>query len=95
MKQREEDFVDEMFISSTHDNVLFITNKGIMYKKKCYELPEGSKASRGVNIINILLLLKMKISAMIKTTDFDEDKYLVIVTKNGKIKRTNLSAYKM
>ena len=54
MKQREEDFVDEMFISSTHDNVLFITNKGIMYKKKCYELPEGSKASRGVNIINIL-----------------------------------------
>jgi DNA gyrase subunit A len=95
MKQREEDFVDEMFISSTHDNVLFITNKGIMYKKKCYELPEGSKASRGVNIINILPLTEdEKISAMIKTTDFDEDKYLVIVTKNGKIKRTNLSAYK-
>lgn len=95
MKQREEDFVNEMFISSTHDNVLFITNKGIMFKKKCYELPEGSKASRGVNIINLLPLGEdEKIAAMIKTTDFDEDKYLIMVTKNGKIKRTNLSKYK-
>ncbi|HHT04601.1 MAG TPA: DNA gyrase subunit A, partial [Bacteroidales bacterium] len=95
MKQRDEDFVNEMFISSTHDNVLFITNKGIMFKKKCYELPEGSKASRGVNIINLLPLGEdEKIAAMIKTTDFDEDKYLIMVTKNGKIKRTNLSKYK-
>ncbi len=95
MKQREEDFVNEMFISSTHDNVLFITNKGVMFKKKCYELPEGSKASRGVNIINLLPLGEdEKIAAMIKTTDFDEDKYLIMVTKNGKIKRTNLSKYK-
>lgn len=95
MKQREEDFINEMFISSTHDNVLFITNKGIMYKLKCYEIPEGSKASRGVNIVNLLALSEgEKIAAMIKTTDFDEGKYVIFVTKKGIIKRTSLSAYK-
>lgn len=95
MKQREEDFVNEMFICSTHDNILFITNKGIMYKLKCYEVPEGSKSSRGVNAVNLLPLGEdEKIAAMIKTSDFDEGKYIVMVTKNGKIKRTALSAYK-
>ena len=95
MKQREEDFVNEMFICSTHDNILFITNKGIMYKLKCYEVPEGSKSSRGVNVVNLLPLSEdEKIAAMIKTSDFDEGKYVVMVTKNGKIKRTALSAYK-
>lgn len=95
MKQREEDFVEEMFISSTHDNVLFITNKGIMYKLKCFEIPEGSKQSRGLNIVNMLPLTEgEKIAAMIKTEDFSEGKYLIMVTKNGKIKRTSLDAYK-
>lgn len=95
MKQREEDFVNEMFICSTHDNILFITNKGIMYKLKCYEVPEGSQSSRGVNAVNLLPLGEdEKIAAMIKTSDFDEGKYVVMVTKNGKIKRTALSAYK-
>ena len=95
MKQREEDVVNEMFIASTHDNVLFITTKGIMYKLKCYEIPEGSKASRGLNAVNLLPLEDdEKIAAMIKTSDFDEGKFLILVTKNGKIKRTNLSAYK-
>lgn len=95
MKQREEDFVNEMFICSTHDNILFITNKGIMYKLKCYEVPEGSKSSRGVNAVNLLPLGEdEKIAAMIKTSDFDDGKYVVMVTKNGKIKRTALSAYK-
>ncbi len=95
MKQRDEDFVQEMFISSTHDNVLFITNKGIMYKLKCYEIPEGSKQSRGVNAVNLLPLTEgEKIAAMIKTSDFDENKFIVMVTKNGKIKRTCLAEYK-
>lgn len=95
MKQRDEDFVNEMFISSTHDNVLFISNKGIMYKMKCYEIPEGSKASRGVNAINLLPLGEgEKVAAMLKTPDFDDQKYVIMVTKNGKIKRTSLSAYK-
>ncbi|MDE6149015.1 MAG: DNA gyrase subunit A, partial [Ruminococcus sp.] len=95
MKQREDDFVNEMYVCSTHDHILFISNKGIMYRLKCYELPEGSKASRGVNIVNLLPLKENeKIAAMIKTSDFDEGKYIVMVTKNGKIKRTALSAYK-
>ena len=95
MKQRDEDFVSEMFIASTHDNVLFITDRGIMYKLKCYEIPEGSKASRGVNAINLLPLSDgEKIAAMIKTADFDEGRYIIMVTQNGKIKRTALSAYK-
>lgn len=95
MKQREEDFVSEMFICSTHDNILFISNKGIMYKLRCFEVPEGSKASRGINAVNLLPLGEdEKIAAMIKTSDFDEGKYIVMVTKNGKIKRTALSAYR-
>lgn len=95
MKQREDDFVNEMYVCSTHDHILFISNKGIMYRLKCYELPEGSKASRGINIVNLLPLREdEKIAAMIKTSDFDEGKYIVMVTKNGKIKRTALSAYK-
>ena len=95
MKQREEDFVDTMFICGTHDNILFISNKGIMYKLKCYEVPDGSKASRGFNLINLLPLTENeKIAAMIKTTDFSDEKYIVMATKNGKIKRTNLSLYK-
>lgn len=95
MKQREEDFVEEMFISSTHDNVLFITNFGKMYKLKCYEIPEGSKQSKGMNIVNLLPLeAEEKVAAMIKTSDFDEGKYLIMVTKKGIIKRTELSAYK-
>ncbi len=95
MKQREDDFIDEMYICSSHDNLLFISNCGNMYKLKCYELPEGSKASKGTNIINILPLKEDEtIAAMIKTTDFDEGKWIVMCTKNGKIKRTNLSLYK-
>ncbi|MCD7801122.1 MAG: DNA gyrase subunit A [Ruminococcus sp.] len=95
MKQRDEDFVNEMFIASTHDNVLFISDKGIMYKLKGYEIPEGSKNSRGINYINLLPLSENeKISAMIKTENFDKDKYVVIATKNGKIKRTSLSDYR-
>lgn len=95
MKQREEDFVQEMFISSTHDNVLFITNRGVMYKLKCFEIPEGSKQARGLNIVNMLPLADgERLEAMIKTEDFDEGKYLIMVTKKGKIKRTPLDAYK-
>ncbi len=95
VKQREDDFVDEMNICSTHDHVLFISNKGIMYRLKCYEIPEGSKSSRGTNIVNLLPLGEdERIAAMIKTEDFDAGKYIIMVTKNGKIKRTPLEAYR-
>lgn len=91
MKQREEDYVEDMFISSTHDNILFITNYSNMYKLKCYEVPEGSKQSRGTNIVNLLQLDEgERIAAMMKTSDFAENKYFICVTKFGKIKRTPL-----
>ncbi|SDB09291.1 DNA gyrase subunit A [Ruminococcaceae bacterium FB2012] len=95
VKQREDDFVAEMNICSTHDHILFISNLGIMYRLKCYELPEGAKNARGSNIINLLPLKENeKIAQMIKTEDFSGEKFIIMVTKNGKIKRTPLSAYK-
>ncbi len=95
MKQREEDFVSEMLIANSHDNILFVTNKGISYKLKCYEIPEGSKGSRGVNVVNLLPLTENEsIAAILPIKDFEEEKFIVMVSKNGKIKRTALSAYK-
>jgi DNA gyrase subunit A len=95
MKQREEDFVSEMFVGSSHDHVLFFTNRGIMFDLKCYEIPMGGKDSKGTNIVNMLPLAENeKIAAMMKVSEFNDESYIVIVTKNGKIKRTALPAYK-
>lgn len=95
MKQRDEDFVENMFIASTHDNILFVTNMGNMYKLKCFEIPEGSRQSRGTNIVNLLQLSEgERIAVMMKTADFAENKFFVCVTKSGKIKRTPLSDFK-
>lgn len=95
MKHRDEDFVEELFISSTHENVLFITNKGRMYKLKCYEIPEAGRTARGMNVVNLLPLEgEEKIAYMIKVKEFDEDQFLVMVTRKGLIKRTRLIAYK-
>ncbi|MBP1563450.1 MAG: DNA gyrase subunit A [Oscillospiraceae bacterium] len=95
MKQRDEDFVDSMFISSTHENILFITNKGNMFRLKCYQVPEGSRQSRGMNIVNLLQLSEdEKVAAMMTTRDFAENKYFICLTKNGLVKRTRLSEFK-
>lgn len=95
MKQRAEDYVSEMFISSSHDHIMFISNKGIMYKLKCYEIPEGGKTSKGLNIVNLITMSEDEhIAAILYTSDFEEGRYVNIVTKKGKIKRTELSAYK-
>lgn len=95
MKQREEDFVEEMFISSSHDHILFVTNKGRMYKLKCYEIPEGSKNARGMNIVNLLPLeADEKIASMLPIKDFEQDMYITMATKKGNIKRTALNSYK-
>ena len=95
LKQREEDIVENVFISSTHDNILFITNQGNMYKLKCYEIPEGSRQSRGTNIVNLLQLNENeKVAAMLKTSDFAENKFFICITKGGKIKRTPLADFK-
>lgn len=95
MKQREEDFVEDMFISSSHENILYITNKGNMFRMKCYEIPEGSRQSRGMNVVNLLQLSEgEKVAAMMTTKDFAENKFFICITKNGLIKRTRLCEYK-
>ncbi len=95
MKQRDEDFVENMFISSSHENILFITNQGNMHRIKCYEIPEGGRQSRGMNIVNLLQLNDgEQVAAMMTTNDFAENKYFICITKKGIVKRTNLSEYK-
>ncbi len=95
MSRRDEDFVEELFITSTHDYVLFFTNKGKMYRMKGYEIPESSRQSRGSHIVNILPVDKdEKVSAMIRVSEMDEESFLVMVTRGGTIKRTPLSAYR-
>lgn len=95
MTRREEDFVEELFICSTHDYVMFFTNKGRVYKLKGYEIPECSRTSRGVNIVNLLPLESdEKVNSMIRINEFNDDEYFCMVTRNGIIKRTELSAYK-
>ncbi|MCL2056826.1 MAG: DNA gyrase subunit A [Oscillospiraceae bacterium] len=95
MNQREEDFVEELFVASTHDYVMFFTSRGRCFRLKVYEIGESSRASRGMNIVNLLAIeADEKISAMIKVSQDQEDGYLVMMTKAGIIKRTHLSAFK-
>jgi DNA gyrase subunit A len=95
MKQRDEDFVQDMITASTHDNILFVTNSGNMFRLKGFEIPSGSRQSRGTNIVNLIALSENERAAvMLKTDDFSENKYFVCVTKQGIIKRTALSEFK-
>ncbi len=94
MTTREEDITQTMFLCSSHDIVMFFTNAGRVYRLKCYEIPEGSRTSRGMNIVNLLPLTgDEKVTAMIRVTEFEDDKYLCMVTRRGVIKRTRLNAY--
>lgn len=94
MSRREEDVASEMFIINSHDYVLFFTNRGRVYRLKCYEIPEGSRTSKGMNIANLLPISSdEKVTSMIKVEQFRDDKYLIMVTKNGLIKRIELNAY--
>ncbi|MBR1482738.1 MAG: DNA gyrase subunit A [Ruminococcus sp.] len=94
MSRREEDVATEMFIINSHDYVLFFTDKGRVYRLKCYEVPEGSRQSKGLNIANLLPLApEEKVTSMIRVPEFDEEKYLVMVTRRGIIKRIALNAY--
>ena len=96
MSRREEDYAESMFICSSHDYILFFTSAGKMYRLKGYEIPEGTRTSKGMNIVNILpITADEKVTAMLRVPDFGEDKYfLCMATKNGVIKRTELDAYK-
>ena len=91
MTRREEDVASEMFVINSHDYVLFFTNLGRVYRLKCYEIPEGSRTSKGMNIANLLpIAADEKVTSMIRVSEFEEDKYLVMVTRHGVIKRTGL-----
>ncbi len=95
MTRREEDVVQTMFTCSTHDYVMFFTTKGRTYRLKGYEIPEGSRTSKGMNIVNLLPVEgEEKISAMIRAPRVEEGQFLCMVTRKGIIKRTALDAYK-
>lgn len=91
---REEDFVKQIFTASTHDTILFFTNKGKLYKLRGYEVPEAGRTARGTAIVNLLSLdAGEKVSAVIPIQNFADGKYLLMATKNGLIKKTALSEY--
>lgn len=95
MARREEDVVDTMFTCSTHDYVMFFTSDGRAFRLKGYEIPEGSRTSKGMNIVNLLpITTDVKINAMIRIPEFSEGQYLCMVTRKGIIKRTELEAYR-
>ena len=94
MTRREEDVATELMITSSHDYILFFSDKGRVYRLKCYEIPEGSRQSKGMNIANLLpITAEEKITSMIRVPEFSEDKFLIMVTRQGIIKRISLEAY--
>ena len=94
MATRENDFVKEIFIASTHDTILFFSNKGKLYKLRGYEVPEAGRTAKGTAIVNLLSLDPgEKVSAVIPLQNFAEGKYLLMATKNGLIKKTALKEY--
>ena len=91
---REEDFVKQIFTASTHDTILFFSNKGKLYRLRGYEIPEAGRTAKGTAIVNLLRLDNgEKISAVIPITTFDDGKYLLMATKNGLIKKTSLKEF--
>ncbi len=94
LSTREEDFVEHIIVGSTHDTLLFFTTRGRMYRLKAYQLPEAGRQAKGSAVINLLPIEKdEKITAVIPIREFEEDKYLVMCTKKGIIKKTSLSDY--
>ncbi len=94
LSTREEDFVEDLIIASSHDYLLFFTNKGKMYKIKAYRIAESGRTAKGTAIVNILPLEKEEhVTAMIPMREFEEGKYLTMITRKGFVKKTNLTDY--
>ncbi len=94
MNTREEDFVEHLFITSTHDYIMFFTNSGRAFRLKAYELPEASRTAKGTAIVNLLQLSQgEKIAAVIPVHDYNEPLYVLMATKNGLVKKTKLEEY--
>ncbi len=95
MTTREEDAVENMFVCSSHDYIMLFSNLGRMYRIKAYEIPEGSRTSKGMNLVNILPLMQgEKITIILPASELDEEKYIAMVTKKGTIKRTKVSEFR-
>ena len=93
MSTKEEDYVDTVFTASTHDYILFFTNKGRVHRKKGYQIPEAGRTAKGTNLVNVLPIEQdEKVTAMIHLREFPEDRYLVMVTRSGTVKRIQLSS---
>ena len=94
MEMKEDDYIEHLFVSSTHDYLLFFTNRGKVYRLKVYELPEASRTSRGRALVNLLPLRDgERVQSVLATRDFGEGKYLVFATRNGMVKKTEFAAY--
>jgi DNA gyrase subunit A len=91
---KEDDYIEHLFVSSTHDYLLFFTNRGKVYRLKVYELPEGSRTARGRALVNLLPLREgERVQSVLSTRDFAEGRYLVFGTRNGIVKKTEFGAY--
>ena len=94
MQTIDDDYIEDLFMSRTHNYIMFFTNKGRVYRLKCYEIPESSRTSRGVALVNLLHLLPgEKITASIVRRDSENDKYLFMATKKGLVKKTRIQEY--
>jgi DNA gyrase subunit A len=94
MEMKEDDYIEHLFVSSTHDYLLFFTNRGKVYRLKVYELPEASRTSRGRALVNLLPLRDSeRVQSVLSTRDFSEGEYLVFATRNGMVKKTEFAAY--
>ncbi len=94
MDMKDDDYIEHLFVSSTHDYLLFFTNRGKVYRLKVYELPEASRTSRGRALVNLLPLREgERVQSVLSTRDFSEGKYLVFATRNGIVKKTEFGAY--
>ena len=94
MDMKDDDYIEHLFVCSTHDYLLFFTNRGKVYRQKVYELPEASRTAKGRALVNVLPLREGEfVRAVLSTRDFTEGKYLVFATKKGQIKKTEFLAY--
>jgi DNA gyrase subunit A len=94
MDMKDDDYIEHLFVTSTHDYLLFFTNRGKVYRQKVYELPEASRTAKGRALVNVLPLREGEfVRAVLSTRDFTEGKYLVFATKKGQIKKTEFLAY--
>src|SRR4029079_3693264 len=94
MDMKDDDYIEHLFVTSTHDYLLFFTNRGKVYRLKVYELPEASRTAKGRALVNILPLREgERVQSVLATRDFTEGKYLVFATREGVVKKTEFLAY--